>query len=290
MIAFVLFFGVYLVLTNYAVSMGYHRYLAHKSFQPAKWFEYLIITLGLPAGTPIQWAGNHRFHHLHADTDKDPHSPHFGGFWHSHCGWYLGTKNPWVCFLYSVAGPLRTIFDSYWRPRTNQEYVHLAKDIARDPYYRWISHPKVYLVLCLGHVLALFWISILLFGNWGILAAWFCSAFVYNLGDSVDSVGHIFGKRNFPSTSLATDSVWLGILAFGDGWHSTHHRFPNSARHGILKGQWDWTYTQLRFLKKVGIVRSLTEIDPSFVEQAQMDEWSKLVKCNTVSEWNEKTL
>ena len=36
------------------------------------------------------------------------------GFWWAHVGWYIGTRNPVICFLYSIAGPLRVLYDYAW--------------------------------------------------------------------------------------------------------------------------------------------------------------------------------
>src|SRR3977135_1286281 len=126
---------LYYFLAGLAINLGYHRCLAHRSLRLPRWFEALLITLGLPAGTPIQWAGNHRYHHRFADLDKDPHSPNRRGFWYAHVGWYIGTSNPFLCLTYSLAGPFRTLIDAWHRPRSNQEYNALAPDVQTDPYY-----------------------------------------------------------------------------------------------------------------------------------------------------------
>ena len=122
--------GYYLV-AGLAICIGYHRVLSHRSAVLSKWLERLLVTLGLPAGTPIQWAGNHRFHHAHADQPGDPHSPR-DGFWHAHNGWYIGRKDAFLR-AYALAGPLRILFDGVHRPRSNQQHVHLAPDVAADP-------------------------------------------------------------------------------------------------------------------------------------------------------------
>jgi hypothetical protein len=75
------------------------------------------VILGLPAGTPVQWAGNHRYHHAHTDTPLDPHSPLHRGFWFAHVGWYIGSDNVALCILYSLAGPARMLVDAWMRPR-----------------------------------------------------------------------------------------------------------------------------------------------------------------------------
>ena len=142
-----LFCIFYYLLGGIAIGVGLHRMLSHRAFVLPKWLAYPIITLSIPAGTPIQWAGNHRFHHANTDVPTDPHSPNISGFWYAHVGWYIGTANPVLCILYSLAGPLRILFDSIWRPRTNQQYIYLSKDVARDPYYTWLSKPIPYMLM-----------------------------------------------------------------------------------------------------------------------------------------------
>jgi len=101
----------YHLMTGLAIGLGYHRVLTHRAVTLPRWFERFIITLGLPAGTPIQWAGNHRRHHAKTDQPGDPHSPVVDGFWFAHVGWYIQSRRPLVCLLYSLAGPLRTLYD-----------------------------------------------------------------------------------------------------------------------------------------------------------------------------------
>lgn len=122
-----IYFLCYYILAGLAINLGYHRTLTHRSLKLCKWFERTVVSLGLPAGTPIQWAGIHRFHHANAETAEDPHSPHHRGFWYAHVGWYIPTRRVWICFLYSLAGPIRTLFDGWNRPRINQQFNHLAQ-------------------------------------------------------------------------------------------------------------------------------------------------------------------
>src|SRR4029077_18299561 len=87
---------VYYLAAGLAIALGYHRLLTHRSLILPTWFERLVVTIGLPAATPIQWAGTHRFHHAHADRLGDPHSPR-DGFWHAHNGWYIGRRDAATC-------------------------------------------------------------------------------------------------------------------------------------------------------------------------------------------------
>jgi len=252
-----LFCLAYYLAAGLAVNLTYHRALAHQSLKLDKGLERFLATLGLPAGTPVQWVGNHRAHHAHADSPKDPHSPHQGGFWHAHVGWYIGSKNTLVCFLYSVAGPLRTLIDGWIRPRTNQQYNRLAGNIESDPYYRWISRPRPYLAACWLHVLVTFGTAYVLARGWGVAALWLTSILVYNVGDSVDSFAHLYGEKSHDTANQARDNGLIGFLALGEGWHAQHHEFPASARHGLGPFQFDWTWQVIRILECLGLAKDV---------------------------------
>lgn len=259
----------YLTIALFAVNLGYHRFLAHKSFEARKWFEYMIVFLGLPAGTPLQWAGNHRAHHLYEDTPLDPHSPHHNGLLYAHTGWYLNSNSSLVALLYAFAGPLRTVFDAFYRPRSNQQYNYLANDISADPVFRFLSRPWPYTAGVLLHLsltlaLALWWL-----GPMGIVVFWALSLYIYNLGDAVNSFGHVFGKKPFLSKGEARDNLILGILGFGDGWHAGHHCFPSSARHG-LNGQFDLAFQWILVLNKLGLVRSYQTVDQQRIHRRRV--------------------
>src|SRR5580698_7310169 len=108
------------------VNLTYHRSLSHGALQLPKWLERCLVLLALPAGTPVQWIGNHRYHHAHTDTALDPHSPVHQGFWYAHVGWYFGSKNRILCVGYALAGPVRMLIDAWLRPRTNLQHNALA--------------------------------------------------------------------------------------------------------------------------------------------------------------------
>jgi stearoyl-CoA desaturase (delta-9 desaturase) len=252
-----LFIVAYYLLAGLGVNLGYHRLLSHRALQLPKWLEHTLVILGLPAGTPIQWAGNHRYHHAHTDTELDPHSPIHQGFWYAHVGWYLRSRNTTVCVLYSLAGPVRMLIDAWMRPRTNQEHNSLAKDVAADPWYRVLSRPGPYAVSLHLHcafpalVCWYFW-------RWpGIAVFWLTLAALYNIGDAIDSVSHMFGSELPGQNNTSRNSLVMGILVLGDGWHANHHRFPSSARHGLKPGQFDWTWQVIRGLRALGLAHEI---------------------------------
>jgi len=209
--------------------------------------------IGLPAGTPVQWAGNHRFHHRHTDTALDPHSPVHRGFWYAHVGWYLGSRSVALAVLYSLAGPVRMLIDAWMRPRTNQEYHALAEDVAADRWYAWLSRPWPYGLAMHLHLAIHVFVAWRLWGAAGIAVLWIVLVALYNLADGIDSVSHLYGSTLPGQHDASRNGRVMGLLTLGEGWHANHHRFPWSARHGLQRGQWDWTWQIIRGLRAAGL-------------------------------------
>jgi fatty-acid desaturase len=260
-IALALFTLTLMFFTAMGVVVGYHRMLTHRAVVFVRPLEIFLVLCGLGAGTPVQWVGNHRFHHAHADEPEDIHSPRHHGFWVAHCGWYLGTKSTLLSILYAFAGPLRTLFDAFWRPRTNQQHNALAKDVAADPVYAWLSRPLPYAAVLLGYVSLLWLLAYLVWGGAGLCAMTFVHLAAYTFGDLVNSAGHISGARVFATGDESRDNALISLLAFGDGWHNSHHAFPGSIRAGLLPGQLDPAYRFVKICARLGLAYGLREPD-----------------------------
>ncbi|MGK0180461.1 MAG: fatty-acid desaturase, partial [Nitrospinales bacterium] len=72
------------------------------------------------------------------------------------------------------------------------------------------------------------------------------------------SAAHTFGYVTFPlKDDLATNCWWVGLLAWGEGWHNNHHAFPKSARHGLRPWEIDMTWWALCFLEKLGLAKDI---------------------------------
>jgi fatty-acid desaturase len=251
-----------MVLVAMGVVVGYHRVLTHRSAVLARPLELLLVLFGLGAGTPVQWIGNHRFHHAHTDEPEDVHSPMHHGFWVAHCGWYLETSSTVLSMLYACAGPLRTVFDAWWRPRSNQQHISLAPDIAADPVFAWLSNPWPYALALLGSMMLVWSGFILAWGAVGSLAMTFIHVAAYTFGDLVNSAGHMI-EQPYTDRDRSRDQGWLALLSFGDGWHNAHHAHPRSIRAGLKPGQWDPAYWFVLACSKVGLARDLRIATPS---------------------------
>ena len=252
--------GVLLVTWYFSVGFGitvaYHRVLTHRSANLRKPLLYALVLAGLPAGPPAEWVGNHRRHHADSDGANDPHSPLHDGFWYAHCGWYLGIRNRGLCLLYALGGPLRYVIDIALRPMSPGGHDALAKDVLEDRFLRFLSTRFGFLVGSTVQVLP-FVLAYLLMAWNGVIIAWVAGIVFYNAGDAVNSVGHLWGKHEFDGAGEARNSRFVALVSLGEGWHSGHHAFPRSARHGLLKGQVDLSFILLRVLASIGLASDL---------------------------------
>jgi fatty-acid desaturase len=227
LIAAILYFITLYILAGIGTSLFYHRILCHRVLELQPTFEKILAFVALPAGTPVQWVGTHRKHHAFTDVKGDPHSPVLSGFWYAHCGWYIEQKNPLACFLYALGGPLRMLFDSFWRPRNGLENNHLASDLLKKPFYRWISKPVIYMISLWCYLLVLIIPAYLIWDVSGIAILWVSLIIIYNLGDSINSFGHLWGKR-ISSKNYARNNSITAFFTFGEGYHGEHHLHPSS--------------------------------------------------------------
>lgn len=268
---FFAYLALFIVGTGFGVVVGYHRMLTHRSVVFSKWLERTLVLAGIYAGTPVQWVGNHRYHHGYADTPKDPHSPSQKGFWVAHAGWYLSTSRVLPAVVYTFAGPFRTIFDAFWRPRTNQEHAHLANDVARDRFYAALSRPATYAAVLLGSMAFHLLLVTALWGAGAALVFALLTVVFYALGDGINSLGHsnrrfALGTAPWNSGDESRNSHVLAALSFGDGYHNGHHAFPFSARAGLLPGEVDAAWLFIRACERLGLA---TEVKVPSREQLE---------------------
>jgi stearoyl-CoA desaturase (delta-9 desaturase) len=249
----VLLFVMYLI-SGLGITIGYHRYFTHKSFQTSRFVQALLAISGSMAfeGSVLQWAAVHRSHHQHSDDEHDPHSPHthgagvwnaIRGMWHAHMGWLFRS---------------RTI--------SLQKYVvDLKKDrlittmSALFPLWALLG---LAIPAVIGGLVTMSWMGALLGFIWGGLVRVF---FVHHVTWSINSVCHIWGTRPFNSHDESRNNPIFGVLGLGEGWHNNHHAFPTSARHGLRWWQLDISYIIIRALSWVGIVWDVRVPSPARV-------------------------
>jgi Fatty-acid desaturase len=189
---------VFYVISGLGITIGFHRMLTHKSFETSPPLKALFLIMGCMAleGDPTSWASTHIQHHAHSDDEEDPHSP-LEGLWHSHIGWLFSHKH-------------------------NIEMY--GKWLTKDPTIVWVTKTW-YIWAALGIVIPTLiagWSGLI----WGGLVRIFLT---HHITWSVNSICHTFGRRDYNTRDASRNNFIVGLLAFGEGWHTT--TTPFHARH-----------------------------------------------------------
>jgi len=239
------FVAMYVLTGMVGITFSFHRQLTHKSFKTPKWIEYVAAYCGVLSnqGDPIEWVSTHRHHHARCDTPMDPHTP-FDGLWWSHGGWMMDN-----------AGIEPMVAD-----KGN------AKDLERQPFYRWLRDTYVWHVF--GSAAALFAIGGMPFLVWGFAVR---TCFVWHITWAVNSAAHVWGYQSWKTGDESRNNWWVAALAFGEGWHNNHHAFEYSARHGLEWWQFDPTWYLVCALKSVGLASDVLLPRESHMKQLSFE-------------------
>ena len=246
-----------------AITMGYHRLLAHRSFEVPRWFEWTLTTLALCClqDTPARWVATHRKHHVHSDEHDDPHSPLVAFLW-SHMGW-LFLRNHDLTHV--------------------SNYSRFARDILEDPFYFWLErHPVAPLVIYFGQTIVYFGLAFgiaalagtplteaALFGTSVVLFGVFArTVLVWHITWSVNSLTHMFGYSNHDTGEQSRNNWFVALVAAGEGWHNNHHHDPSACTVQHKWWEFDLTYWEVRGLQAIGIVGKITPLRTERIRMA----------------------
>lgn len=230
------------------VCLGFHRLLTHSSFEtyrPLRWMFALFGTLA-GEGPPIMWVSAHRKHHRFSDQEHDPHSPRDGAWW-SHMNWMFPRHG-----------------SQYW----GQQYRQYAPDLLKDPSLRLLDRTFLWWHLLMALIVfstgSLVWnvhtgVS---FVVWGMFVR---LVYTLHVTWAVNSATHMWGYRTYETNDNSRNLWWVGLLAWGEGWHNNHHAFQRAARHGHQWWELDVTYLIIVLLERLGLAWNVVR-KPATVE------------------------
>ncbi|HYE63325.1 MAG TPA: acyl-CoA desaturase [Phycisphaerales bacterium] len=265
------------VLTAFGVTVGYHRYFTHKSFDCGPVTRFVLGVLGSMAaeGPVIRWVAMHRRHHQFSDHEGDPHSPHaFKGHHHHHRHKPSGGDPHEESHHAGLGSVLKGFFHAHmgWffnaLPKDLEE--RYAKDLVADPVTRFVSNTfwvwillSAVLPAVAGWLWVGTWVGAIQGFLWGGLVR---LLMVHHVTWSINSVCHLWGSRPFNSHDHSRNNAIMGILAMGEGWHNNHHAFPTSARHGLKWYQFDSSYILIKLMSYVGLAKNVRVPDQARME------------------------
>ena len=197
--------GVLLVYTllQLGCTVGYHRLATHRGFKTNKFTEYLLITLGGLAlqSSLLSWKSAHLNHHRHSDKEGDTHSPVHKG-------------------LLNCIFNLALVMDDFPKREKQKRVLMYCKHELKDSFYKFqheyyfhIFYAVVFTLFCINYKWMLIYLS---------------AAGISKLMMSmIASFSH---RGGYPH-----EDNWLGVISFGEGWHTRHHHRPKD----VVWGKYD---------------------------------------------------
>jgi stearoyl-CoA desaturase (delta-9 desaturase) len=214
----------YVCIMIFGITIGYHRYFSHRSFETYKIVKIFMLYFASIAGqgSVLFWVAIHRgSHHRYSDSPKDVHRPE-DGFWHSYILWTL---------------------------KINQSDINIknAADLLRDPYCRFL-HTHYIKMLILSHLL----FALISFNFWlyFIVLPSFLSLHSYSIQTSL-SHSNRYGYKNYDTKDKSKNVIWLFPFILGEAWHNNHHGEPKNSNFGGRKfWEVDPVYWLIKLIKK----------------------------------------
>ena len=237
-------------LRMFAITAGYHRYFAHRSYKMSRTMQFAIAWLG---STAIQkgvlwWAAHHRSHHKYSDQENDIHSPVRNGFWWSHVGWILSTAYD----------------ETDWGQ---------IQDLAKYPELRWLN--RYHAVPGLFYAAALFALGGWSWLTWGFVIS---TVLLWHGTFSINSLSHVFGTVRYQTQDASRNNFWLALITLGEGWHNNHHCYMSSTKQGFYWWELDGSYVILKGLSWVGLVSNLRKPPLHLLENKRLQTKNRNLK------------
>jgi stearoyl-CoA desaturase (Delta-9 desaturase) len=228
-------FGILYVMTGLGITVGYHRLMAHRSFDCPNWVKtgFLIVGGWALENSAFKWTADHIRHHANCDQETDPYNAQ-RGFWYSHCGWLFFTDG-----------------------HADEKY---ASRLRQDPVVMW-QH-RYYLAIVLSGLGLTFVVGFLYNGWIGGLGCFLLAGVgrtfaVLNSTFCINSVCHLWGRQPHGQANSSRDSWLVSLMTFGEGYHNYHHTYQSDYRNGPRWYNFDPSKWLIFLLSKLGLATSL---------------------------------
>ena len=246
-------FAVTYCIGGLSITAGYHRLYAHRAYAANPVFEWCVLlgsTLALEMSA-LKWSHDHRLHHNHVDTEKDPYRIQ-RGFWYAHLLW---------------------LFE--YRRDFNQT---LVADLLKNPRVRFQDRYYPHLVIAVN--LAVFaagalWVGPFASFYMGFLVRMAC---IHHSTWAINSLAHTIGSKTYARELSAVDNAILALITFGEGYHNYHHAFAADYRNGIRWYHFDPTKWLIWVASCFGLARNLRVINTITIQKTLVQRDRKLIR------------
>lgn len=264
--SFIFLVALVLIFATVHNTIWYHRYCSDISYQFTRLVYARIILWTNPLAFIFReeiYAIPHKIHHQKTEKPGDPYGPHLG------------------------------YFASFFAPELTQR----INSKLSEPDFEALKKSIKHIGLCTGSyghftktgsiesvtvyaarsiVSQSLWIAIALAsGGMSYVTAYYSAIFIITMlirdfnwrGHGGSSAGQKRRDWEFHTKSYALNQYFYGWVA--SEWHDNHHHYFTSARNGYLRGQIDIAFHTIKFLHKLGIVKSYIDATNIFRAQCQ---------------------
>jgi stearoyl-CoA desaturase (Delta-9 desaturase) len=237
--------AVMYVLCGLAITAGYHRLFAHRTYRASAPVRWVMLVFGAAAfqNSALSWSADHRAHHANTDRAADPHAVTRGA-WFAHMGWLF-------------------------RRRVASADVRRLTDLWAVRSIRWQHRAYVVLAVAIGLV-----VPMAIAATWGdpwgglFVAGFLRAGVLLQATFSINSLAHLVGSKRYDERSSARDSALTALVTFGEGYHNFHHRFPSDYRNGVRWWQYDPSKWLIWTMARMRLVNTVRSASASMVERA----------------------
>lgn len=239
MIIILSFFFAHWYLSAFAQSFFLHRYTAHKMFTMSPFWErffyfFTFLAQGSSFLHPKAYAQLHLDHHMHSDTDEDPHSPHFfkdviSMMWHTrriYNEYRMGVRKAPNSFIARMPEwPVLDRFADSWVVRSAFCGLYTWFYITFAPSYAWFLLLPVHFLIGPFH------------------------------GAFINWCGHKYGYRNYKTSDHSRNTFAWDLFFMGECFQNNHHQYPNRANFATKWFEYDMVYPVIWLLDRIKIIR-----------------------------------
>jgi stearoyl-CoA desaturase (Delta-9 desaturase) len=219
-------------------SIFHHRYAAHGIFTMSRgWEKAFYIGCYLAQGSSYisayAYGILHRLHHVHTDTEKDPHSPQ--------------NSANLLMMMWQTRNNYYDIFSG--KVQVDEK---IKKGLPRWDAFDRIAHTWVSRFLWFG-IYTLFYLH--------FATAWWMYLFLpihFAMGSIQGAIvnwwAHRFGYSNFEVDNTSKNIIPIDLIFWGESYHNNHHKYPGRPNNSVKWFEFDPGFHAMQFLDKLKII------------------------------------
>ena len=239
MIIVLTFFIVHWYASAFAQSFFLHRYMSHGMFKMSPFWEkffylFTFVAQGSSFLHPKAYAQLHMEHHIHSDTEDDPHSPHFFkdlynmmlNTFHVYMDFRLGRRQSTSPHIQNLnTWPLIDSLGNSLMIRIGFCGLYTLVYVLYAPSFWWFILLPIHFLMGPIH------------------------------GAFVNWCGHKYGYRNYSTGDHSKNTFLWDLFFLGETFQNNHHRYPNRANFATRWFEFDILYPAIWALDRMRVIR-----------------------------------